>query len=283
MDDLTIDRQKVLDDAVYGEVRRLQREGKLSLNVWTNTAIPTKSWSVPNFVRLLDSSRSTQPIPGGSLNDQQFVETLKQHLKAYEGDEDFAYHGALSRDAARRGRRVRPGHGTTDEEVSVGYGFNLNRPGAQEFTAKALGWDSARFDAVRDGRAPVTQTEKERLLEATIQETLAQLQQETKGRALPMHKRLVLASRIYNSGIGAVRDSGIIQDALNGDRETVVSKLRGRAASTPLDGLRRRFNEEARLYAGILDTKDQPPPIAPTKPIRTERTRDSASASLSTR
>lgn len=270
MDELTLDRQKLLDDAVYNEVRRLQAEGKLALNVWTNNAIPTKSWSIPGFVGLLDSTRATQPGPAAQINDSGFVAALKDHLKSHEGDSDFAYHGALSKDRNLRGKRVKPGHGVSDEEVSVGYGFNLNRPGAAEFAKAALGWSKDRFEAVRNGKSPVSAAEKERLLGATVQETLATLAVETRGRALPAHKRLVLASRIYNSGLGAVRASGIIQDALAGDDATVVSKLRERATTTPLEGLRRRFSDEARLYAGILDTKNQPLPLPlpPGKPIK---------------
>lgn len=269
MDDLTIDRQKVLDDAVYEEVRRLQREGRLGLNVWTNRALPTTGWNLPNFAALIESAGGTQPMPGAALNDQEFVNALKNHLKRHEGDSDFAYHGALSKIAERRGRRVQPGHGVRDEEVSIGHGFNLNRPGAREFARQTLGWDGAKFDAVLDGRTPLTEAEKDRLLDATVQETLAALTAETKGRVLPHHKRLVLASRIYNSGIGAVRASGIIQDALAGDHDAVVSKLRERARTSPLDGLRRRFDQEARLYAGILDTKDQASlPAPPGKPLK---------------
>lgn len=106
-----------------------------------------------------------------------------------------------ARIAEHEGRR-RHVYTCTAGHPSVGVGFNLDRPDARARLA-AVGAD---FEAVRSGRADLTEEQVDRLLDVTLAEAITGASGLVAGFAdLPETAQAVLVDMVFNLGAAGVR------------------------------------------------------------------------------
>lgn len=116
----------------------------------------------------------------GARASMGWFDLVKPHLAQHEGNESMAYHGALTSFRKAGKKTVEPGHNST-EEVSVGYGFNLQRKDARDVFKRHLGLADQGYDDVFNGRRPVTPGEAEKLLTFGVYEANNQIDHALRG------------------------------------------------------------------------------------------------------
>jgi hypothetical protein len=246
------DPQKLMDDAVFAQIRALQQSGKLPLEITTDKAIPLQGWNIESFAKFYSSQKysGTSSVPGLPDENKPWRNQLKDELRKDEGFRDRAYHGVLAKNAPR-GQTVQEGHGS-QEEVSIGYGFNLNRgkprAGLQE-VQQVLGLSPNDAESLYNGKRPVSQSEADKLLDYEVSRLDTWLARETNGYPFRQHQRRALLNMAYNMGEGRMKQLGILQAATAGKDAEVVSRIRGLAdKASPV--LRSRRIRDAVLYQG---------------------------------
>jgi GH24 family phage-related lysozyme (muramidase) len=257
LSDLKTDPQEIIDDAVYKRVRQEQSDGKMPLDIWTNRALPLKGWGYGSLRALRDSAphRPSSEIPAGLQDPNQgWKAELASHIQRVEGNETFAYHG-LNSSHRKGGVRATEGHGST-EEVSVGFGFNLTRPGGRDTFRRVLGTDDKAYDDVVNGRRGLTEPEKMKLMNADIDELDEWLTKQTKGHPFREHQRVALLSLAYNAGPTAVAKSGILDLAINGKPLDAANAIKNFRTNGGKLSSRRAF-EATRFMGGDAPSLNQ--------------------------
>ena len=228
MSDLRTNPQEIIDDAVYTQLRQLQAEGKTALDTWTNRALPLNGWSLGTYVELLDKQHpQAGPTVAGMPNPNAgWVDDIKATLRTQEGWESRAYHGAKS-SLRTQGKYVQDGH-ASKEEVSVGYGFNMNRGNGEGLAELqgVLGLPQEDAKAIFNGRRQLAVEEGEKLLDYEVNRLNDWLIQKTGGFPFRDHERKALLSYAYNAGTGSLERSGILDAAKRRDTKEVVARLR---------------------------------------------------------
>lgn len=237
----------VTDQVLSNEVTAMHGRGELAVNEWTTNARPASGWNLESFMQYRAKSAASVPqFPGAQANAQWF-DQVKPFLANHEGNETFAYHGALSSFRKAGKKYVERGH-ASKEEVSVGYGFNLQRKDARDVFKRHLGLTDQDFDDVFNGARGLSPGESEKLLTYAAYEANAQIDHALRGVPLRDHQRAALVSLTYNAGIGAVRSSGLLEAVKSGNDAEVASRiLNFNTAGGELAGRRR---DEASLFLG---------------------------------
>lgn len=236
----------VADQAIQAEITRLQKTGELAVQGWTENARPAAGWDLDSFRDLLRTRTAVTPEFPGAQVGMGWLGQAKDAIGGAEGREDYAYHGIYS-PMRKDGLRVKDGHGSQDE-VSIGYGFNLQRRDAREVFQLELGIDSKGFDDVFNGRRPITLPQQERLREFAILEANAGVSRAIGGRPLRDHQRAALASLAYNAGVAGVRP---LTDAIReGKSDSDIARMILSFKTMPGGKLANRRKHEAALWLG---------------------------------
>lgn len=244
---LPLTADAVADQALTSAVDDLQGRGELAVNEWTSNARPAAGWNLGAFMSFrAQAAAAVPPFPGATPSSGWFQQ-VKPFVSGHEGHETFAYHGALTAPRKAGKKYVEPGH-NSKEEVSVGYGFNLQRRDARDVFKSQLGLSEKDFDDVFNGRRGITPAESEKLVTYALYEANAQVGHKLRGVPLRDHQRAALVSLAYNAGIGAVTQSGILDAVRAGnDDEAATRILAFNTAGGELAGRRR---DEASLFLG---------------------------------
>lgn len=244
---LPLTPEGVADQALSSEVDALHSRGELAVNEWTANARPASGWNLDAFMSFRAKAAASVPQFPGATPSSSWLDQVKPFLSGHEGNETFAYHGALSAPRKAGKKYVEAGH-NSQEEVSVGYGFNLQRRDARDVFKGQLGLTEKDFDDVFNGRRGLTPAESEKLLTYALYEANAQIDHKLRGVPLRDHQRAALVSLTYNAGIGAVSKSGLLDAVKSGNDDEVASRVL--AFNTAGGELANRRRDEASLYLG---------------------------------
>lgn len=159
-------------------------------------------------------------------------------LKRHEASRTLAYDDAT-------GKPVTSGPITGN--VTVGIGFNMERPDSPEVFQKATGLGRAEFDAVKSGRRRLSEQEVRALFDHTIQEA-EDIVSSRLGDDLPEHERIAAVSMAFNgpSLIGPKFTAAI----KSGDRRAALNEILYNSNAKRINGLYNRRYAEAALFAG---------------------------------
>lgn len=139
---------------------------------------------------------------------------------------------------------------------TVGVGFNLDAPGNKEQFMEVLGVDENFYNEVRDGKRAITNEQARMLLDDTVMEAEAFVQQKFKGVDLTAHERLALVSLAFNNpGLIGPNLTRLIRE---GDREGALEEILYRSNKNKNRGIARRRYMEARLFAGPMNVDALP-------------------------
>lgn len=246
-DFLPMTPEGVTDQVLSSAVSAMHGRGELAVNEWTANARPASGWNLESFMQYRQKNAASVPQFPGAQASGQWFDMVKPFLAGHEGNETFAYHGALSSHRKAGKKYVERGHNST-EEVSVGYGFNLQRRDARSVFKQHLGMADGDFDEVFNGQRGISPAESEKLLTYAAYEANAQVDNLLRGVPLRAHQRAALVSLTYNAGIGSVKDSGILEAVRAGNDAEAASRI---LAFNTLGGeLAGRRRDEASLYMG---------------------------------
>lgn len=138
---------------------------------------------------------------------------------------------------------------------TIGIGFNMDRPEARAIYRRATGRNN--FDAVRSGRAKITEEDAKRLFEITIQDAEDFVRNRFQGVQLTEHQRLALVSLAFNNPalIGPNLTSMVREGRWNEARDEILyrsNRAQNRGIAT------RRFRE-AMMFVGTSDAQEALP------------------------
>lgn len=244
---LPLTAEGVSDQALSSQVDALQGRGELAVQEWTQNARPASGWNLEAFLNFRAKAAASVPQFPGATPSSSWLEQARPFVSSHEGNETFAYHGALTAPRKAGKKYVEPGH-NSKEEVSVGYGFNLQRRDAREVFSRQLGLTDQDFTDVLNGKRGVSPAESEKLLTYALYDANAQIDHKLRGVPLRDHQRAALVSLTYNAGINAVTQAGLLDAVRAGNDSEVASRILAfNTAGGQLTGRRR---DEASLFLG---------------------------------
>lgn len=131
--------------------------------------------------------------------------------------------------------------------VTVGVGFNMERPESRKIFEEVLGKD-ADFDSVFSGRKSLTPTQVRKLFDYNIREAEDFVANRFKGVPLKEHQRLALVSIAFNnpSLIGPITTERVRKGDVNGTIQAILSGMN----RSKVKGLASRRWREAEMFAG---------------------------------
>lgn len=179
----------------------------------------------------LDTPRTA---PGGLYADRRY-----EFVAAEEGIRETAYDDAT-------GRSMAPG-AQKRGNVTVGIGFNMERPDARDVWSKVFPDGGPEFDAVYEGRARLNRAQVRALFDHTIGEAESIVNNRFRGVDLRENQRLALVSMAFN---GPALIGPNITAAVREGRHADAAALIERASDSRQPVLAPRRRREARIYSG---------------------------------
>ena len=146
------------------------------------------------------------------------------------------------------GARVTAGQ-TPQGDVTVGLGFNMDRPGARDTWREVFGGYGLSFDEVRNGEAAINDEQAQRLFEVDMLHFENVLADAADGRTLPENQHLALLSLAYENPNVIDKIRGDIAD---GNHNEVIRAIlyEDIPASNTAAAVKSRRYQEARMYVG---------------------------------
>jgi GH24 family phage-related lysozyme (muramidase) len=133
--------------------------------------------------------------------------------------------------------------------VTVGVGFNMDRPDARKVWEKA--GIEADFGKVYNGTARLNEDQVRRLFEVTINEAEDIVQTRFKGTDIQEHERLALVSLAFNNP--SLIGPNLTRMIKAGDRKGAIEGILYFSNKKKHKGLASRRYREARMFAGPLN------------------------------
>lgn len=230
--------QGVFADLFRHSVSELQAADRTPPDAGTNS--PLFSQPINNadeFMSAMDGQFSAQrKRQGGSAidtpwtpADQTYAARRRDFIQAEEGVRLLAYDD-------KTGRPVPPGE-APQGKVTVGAGFNMDKPAARQEWLGAFGKNGPDFDAVRAGQANLTHEEVYKLFDHTMNAVFEPIVS-AKFKDVPMtsRQRLALVSAAYN---GPSLLNNLVEPAQRGDWNAVADLL-AKGNGNPVLASRRR-------------------------------------------
>jgi len=198
-----------------------------------------------NVFRFMGKQKDRQGGAALDASDTPVQDSYRQRrydfISREEGNRQWAYDDATSRritDVAQK-----------QGYVTVGVGFNMDRPGARDTFTKALG--PVDFDAVYSGKASLTPSQVQKLFDYTSQEAEAYVARKFQGVNITEHQRLALVSLAFNnpSLVGPKLTAAVT----GGDTKAALAEILYNSNRTQHKGLASRRYREAAMFAGSMD------------------------------
>jgi GH24 family phage-related lysozyme (muramidase) len=214
-----------------------------------------KIQSIKDALALGDRLALEQKDRKGALGKEPLLTASQDgyRQKRYEfisGEEGFRTRAYDDSDGAPR-RRGTPKSGN----VTVGVGFNMDRPDARQVWAKA--GIEADFDRVYNGEQRITEDQVRTLFEYTVSEAEDFVQNRFRGTDLQEHERLALVSLAFNNP--SLVGPNLTQMIKIGDRKAAIEGILYHSNRKKHRGLASRRWREARMFAGPLNTNSAIP------------------------
>lgn len=203
-------------------------------------------WSAMNQERKGHMAYDTNETP----MDDSYAQRRYDFLVGEEAVRKVAYDD-------KTGKPMRPGQ-AKQGNITVGIGFNMERPDARRVMSKVLGIDDKGFDAIYSGAQGLNDSQVRKLFDYTANEAENIVSTRLKGVTLPEHQRLALVSMAFNgpSLIGPKITAAIKNNDLNAALDEM---LYNSGRNKALAGRRYR---EAAMFAGPGDAKMRLPEFA---------------------
>jgi GH24 family phage-related lysozyme (muramidase) len=269
------DPQKIMSQGLQATIDSMFQKGEL--RVQQTVGLPTapggeapaprpginQDWSPDAFDSFISKNRATTPQFMGSNppGAQSVLELAKTTISGSEGFYGKAYYGSKNPNRQPGNIAVRPGTfddsapSQKENEVSIGYGFNMNAHKDWRQTFSGLfGFTADDNNAIANGQKELTQAQAAQLRDHSIMQFTADVQHMTQGATLKDGEQAALISLAYNAGPGNLRKSGIPQAIVAGEKPEQIAQ-RIRAFNTLGGQLQNRRNHEAMLYLGAQSEK----------------------------
>lgn len=174
--------------------------------------------------------------------DDTYAGRRYDHMAKIEGVRRFAYDDATGRrvtdPAAKKGY------------ITVGIGFNMDRPDARKVFKTATGMGDDGFNAVYSGKQALDDSQVRRLFDHTIQES-ENIVSKKFGNGLPEHRRMALVSMAFNGP--ALLGPNITKMITGGDYHGATNAILYHSNARKNKGLAARRYQEAALFVGPAD------------------------------
>ncbi len=141
--------------------------------------------------------------------------------------------------------------------VTVGVGFNMERPDARDVWFKATGRSDKEFDEVYAGKRRVTQDEARKLFDHTAQEAESIIQTKFKDTDLQEHQRLALVSLAFNNP--ALVGPNLTGYVKSGNFRAARDEILHKSNAKKVRGLAVRRYKEASMFVGGVDASSALP------------------------
>lgn len=213
---------------------------------------PRNSAEFSTFLR--ETQRMNQDLRGGSAYDartdnvsQTYLTRRFNFLSELEGVELRAYDDVT-------GKPITP-NSPAQGNITVGVGFNMDRPDAREVFTEILDVDGSVFDRIYSGEQQLTPAQVRRLFDYTAAEAEQIVQNTFKGRELSSHQRIALVSLAFNHPdlIGP----NLTAFVKAGDIDGAIDEILYRSNAKKIKGLANRRYKEALMFMGPLAAKEQ--------------------------
>ncbi len=240
--------QDFYKDLMRSSVQRAQAEGAAPPTLGVTVPLPGVA-SAHEYLQAMTGLADTERVrkqhmsydtPGTPL-EASYTQRRYDFIAGSEAIKRRAYDDAT-------GGYMRPGAGAKGN-VTVGVGFNMDRPDAKDVMSHALGFDDATFQSVYSGQRALSDLEVRKLFEYTAEEAESIVTNKL-GKDVPLkeHQRLALVSLAFNSPsligpriVDAIKNNKTVA-AL---KEILFNSNRRRSA-----GLARRRYREAHMFNG---------------------------------
>lgn len=242
------DEAQVAKDLLGHYVGGLKEAGALPQSAGVTTPLPeiTSGDQIGGILsQMTKEYRSKKGITMETLDtpaQNTYAEKRYQFLKQEEGSRSLVYDDATGKAPAAEGKTG---------NLTVGIGFNMDRPDARQVMAKALGFSDQDFDAVYQGKKGLDESQIRALFDHTASEAESVVAKRLSGVDLSVQQRLALVSMAFNnpSLIGPK-----LSEALKtGDMDGVMNEVlynSGTKKNKALAG--RRYREAALLSGGSM-------------------------------
>jgi len=131
--------------------------------------------------------------------------------------------------------------------ITVGIGFNMDRPDARKVFSEATGLGDADFDAVYAGKKKLDEVHIRRLFDHTIREAEDVVTRRV-GDNIPEHQRLALVSMAFNGP--ALIGPNFSRMVKQGDEEGALKAILYYSNKNRIKGLANRRYQEAAQFVG---------------------------------
>lgn len=176
----------------------------------------------------------------GAPPQQTYAQRRYDFISAEEGIRDRAYDDSTGRPVVAG----RPAVGN----VTVGIGFNMDRPDARAVLRSALGLGDDEFNAIYRGDRKLSPLEVRRLFDHTSKEAEQIVSERLRGVDLPEHQRVALVSLAFNHPglIGPKLISALRKGDLKAARDEILFNSNKRK----IKGLAKRRFRESVMFSG---------------------------------
>lgn len=170
-----------------------------------------------------------------------YVQRRYDFIAGSEAVRSFAYDDATGKQVTEQ----RPPKGN----VTVGVGFNMERPDARKVFAQALQLGDADFDKVKAGQKALSPTQIRTLFDYTVQEAESVVDQRLKGVPLKEHERQALVSMAFNGP--SLIGPNFVALMQKGDKQGAFDAILNHSNLTKDEGIAYRRYKEAAMFAGM--------------------------------
>ena len=141
--------------------------------------------------------------------------------------------------------------------VTVGIGFNMDRPDAPTVMQRVLGYGKQAFDAVYSGKRSLDDLEIRKLFDYTVKEAEDVVQKKLGDVALPEHQRIALVSMAFNSP--KLIGEKIVNAIKSKDFGAALNEILFNSNARGHRGLAARRYKEAVMFHGPADAQSSLP------------------------
>lgn len=231
--------QGVLEDLYAHTVRGLQATELVPPDAGSNAPLFSRPIaSAADFLQEIDGQFAAQGQRQGGRAldtpwtpaDQTYAARRRNLLQAEEGVRTWAYDD-------KTGKPVPSGE-SPQGKVTVGVGFNMDKPAARSEWAGAFGGNGPSFDEIRAGKKALSTEQVYRLFDHTVNSVFEPIVDEKfRGVRLSTPQRLALLSAAYN---GPTLLNALVEPAKRGDWKSVADLLERGNGNPVLTARRRR-------------------------------------------
>ena len=230
-----------------------RKEGTVTPSTGVTKPLPSgDDWSIDKVINTVKGWNMDQKNRRGGFAydksgapvDETYRQRRYEFIAASEGSRLAAYDDATGKPVTS---------GKVDGLVTVGVGFNMDRPDARDVWKRATGLDDKAFDEVYKGKRRITEDQARKLFDYTVNEAESFVHNRFKGVDLPEHQRLALVSLAFNNP--SLIGPNLTRFVKEGDVKSARDEILHRSNAKGIRGLATRRYHEAAMFVGGAEAK----------------------------